>query len=318
MRALPAAGTIAKSLARRVLAPNQQHFLSIELYNLRREGVRHFYRWNRMLIEASLAERRSRGRYRMIDEVEARAARTSDTVFVFGSGYSLHDISPAEWRHIAEHDVFGFNAFYNQHWVPVGFHILRGGVYGELRWRPYAAEVAEAIRSNPLYDDTIFLLQGEFLADFPNHLLGHGFIPEGARVLRYRTARGDGPPTRSFAEGIRHEGGTLSDAVNCAYVLGWKHIVLVGVDLYDSRLFFLEPDRTLAVDTTTGLLVPAEVNNVRGNRYDDPHYTVTTGVVDRMGSWRELLERDGVRLSVYNPRSLLAAVVPPYERSTSP
>ena len=60
--------------------------------------------------------------------------RRSETVFVFGSGYSLNEISDAEWQHIAAHDVFGFNAFYHQRWVPANFHLLRGGLYGELRW----------------------------------------------------------------------------------------------------------------------------------------------------------------------------------------
>ena len=40
-------------------------------------------------------------------------------------------------------------------------------------------------------------------------------------------------------EGLRHVGGTLSDAVNAAACLGWTHIVLAGVDLYDSRYFWL-------------------------------------------------------------------------------
>ena len=298
----------------RLLPPNLRHLLVVELGILRREGVVWSLRWHTALVRAALAERAGRGRYRMLREDDVRAARTSDTVFVFGSGYSLNELTPEEWEHFAKHDVLGFNAFYSQRWIPVGFHILRGGIYGELRWQPHAAEVGQAIATSPFYDDTMFLLQGELLADFPNNLLGHGYLPAAARVFRYRTARGEGPPTRSFSEGMRHDGGTLSDAVNVAYVLGWKHIVLVGVDLYDSRLFFLDPDKTLTVDHAAALLVPAEVNNVRGNRYDAPHNTVLNGVVERMGQWHRALEQEGVRLSVYNPRSLLADVMPIYER----
>jgi hypothetical protein len=308
----------AKAIARRVLSPNAQHLLDVELYNLRREGLGYVLRWNKLLGAAVLAERRNRNRYRMLGEDELRAARTSDTVFVFGSGASLNEITDAEWAHIGSHDTFGFNAFYNQKWVPVGFHILRGGVYGELRWRDYAAEVTSTIAANPLYDNTNFLLQGEYLADFPNHMLGHSYMPEGSKIFRYRTARGDGMPTRSFSEGIRHVGGTLTDAVNCAFVLGWKHIVLAGVDLYDSRFFWLPPDQTLAVDRATGLVVAAERNNVRGNRYDEPHNTVRNGVVELMDRWRAFFDPEGIEISVYNPKSLLADVLPVYTSPARP
>ena len=91
-----------------------------------------------------------------------------------------------------------------------------------------------------------------------------------------------GLPTRSFAQGVRHAPGTLSDVVNCAYLLGWKDIVLVGVDLYDSRYFWLEQDQTLDYDAEAGTLVPAEVNTIRGNQYDEPHNTAVSGVVEQM------------------------------------
>ena len=50
------------------------------------------------------------------------------------------------------------------------------------------------------------------------------------------------------------------DTVNVAYCLGWKHIVLVGVDLYDSRYFYLPQDSTPAIDERSGVLVPSEFN----------------------------------------------------------
>lgn len=251
-----------------------------------------------------------RRRYRRLDEDAVRAARRSDTVFVFGSGFSLNEIPADEWEAISRHDTFGFNAFYHQEWVRVDFHLLRGGVYGELRWRVHAEEVSARLRANPRFAETIFLLQDDYLGYFANQLVGHGLLPEGARLLRYRTARAPGLPTRSFADGVRHAPGTLADVVNCAYLLGWKEIVLAGVDLYDSRYFWLEPDQTLAYDAATGTLVPAKSNNIRGNRYDEPHNTARSGVVDQMERWSRFLAEEGVRLSVYNPRSLLADVLP--------
>jgi hypothetical protein len=60
-------------------------------------------------LPAWIAFHRNRSRYRIIDEGDLRRARRSETVFIFGSGYSLHDITPAEWRAIEAHDTIGFN-----------------------------------------------------------------------------------------------------------------------------------------------------------------------------------------------------------------
>jgi hypothetical protein len=276
-------------------------------------GPRGYARWQAMIANAWLRDRLvGRRRYRHLDEQAVRAARRSDTVFVFGSGYSLNDIGEDEWEAMSGHDTFGFNAFYYQRWVRTDFHLLRTGIYGELRWQIFAEEVSEALNANPRFADTIFVMQGDYLAYFSNQLVGYGFLPENARVFRYHAARAPGLLTGSFAEGIRHAPGTLADVVNCAYLLGWKEIVLVGVDLYDSRYFWLDPDQTLAYDRERATLVPAEVNNLRGNRYDEPHNTARAGVVDQMGEWARAMAEEGVQLSVYNPRSLLTEVLPVY------
>jgi len=307
----------ARSLVRRIVRPNLRFALHLQWKQLRETGLVHWARWNAVLADAWTRDRINRSAYTVLSESEVRSERRSETVFVFGSGYSLNELSAAAWDHFAAHDTLGFNAFYHERWLPVRFHLLRGGIYGELRWREFADEVAAAIRSNPLYDRTIFVMQDEYFAQFTNQMVGYRLLPAHARVFRYRTARADGPPTRTLREGLRHTTGTLADAVNFAYALGWRHIVLVGVDLYDSRYFYLKPEETLGFDPDSGRLVAAERNYWRGQRYDEPHATAGRGVVDLMAEWRETLARDGVRLSVHNPRSLLARVLPVYPSSAT-
>jgi hypothetical protein len=288
-------------------------FLLRTQYNLWREkGIGGLVRWNQMLADAWVHDRLVSNRYHMVSPEQASADHKSDIVFIFGSGASLNELTAEDWAHFRAHDVFGFNAFYRQQWIPVDFHLLRVGIYGSLRWKPYAEEVAGYLQDNPLFSSTTFVLQGEYLGHFCNQLTGYGYLPAGARVLRYRTARGEGPPARRISEGIRHTTGTLADAVNVAYCLGWKHIVLVGVDLYDSRYFYLPSDKTPGLDERTGVLGPSEFNTYRGIRYDQTHSTARHGVVELMHAWRTQFNRDGVELSVHNPRSLLAEVLPIY------
>lgn len=311
-RAFPAS---VRAAARRAVTARLPYTVVAEREYLAANGSRSLLAWNAMLADAWLRDRWSRRLYHRLDEAALRGRRTSSKVFVFGSGYSLNELGPGEWEHFSGHDTFGFNAFFHERWIRVGFQLLRGGIYGSRRWRPYAEDVAAKIAANPLFADTAFLLQGEFLGQFSNQLVGYGLLPRGASVFRYRTARGPGPPSRSFAEGLRHAVGTLDDTVNAAYLLGWTEIVLVGVDLYDSRYFWLPPDKTEAVDPATGSFGPGDRNPFRGQHWNEAHNTARSGIVELMGSWAGVFARTGVRLSVYNPRSLLAGVLPVYEPS---
>ncbi len=303
-----------RGLARRVAVhafpPGTRHTMRIERDVLRTRGASYAAKWNVALLDSFVRDRLHRGRYDVLDEAQARAARRSDRVFVFGSGASMNDIPEDEWAAMAEHDTFGFNAFYWEEWIRVDFQLFRGGAYGALHPAHRAEELAGALRANPRFSDTVYLMQDDFLGHYANFVVGRGYLPAGARLFRYRTAPGVGPPTRSFAEGIRHAPGTLVDAVNCAFCLGWKEIVLVGIDLYDSRYYWLPPDKTLTYDPTLKSVVSGDVNFDRGNRAGDRHNTVTAGIVDLMGQWHAAFAKDGVRLSVYNPKSLLAEEIP--------
>jgi hypothetical protein len=305
-----------REAARTLLPPNTRHAWHSEVSMLRTRGVRDFAKWNALLVDAAARERIARHRYRALSEAQLVASRRSDTVFIYGSGASLNDITPAEWAHMAAHDTFGFTAFIYQKWIRVGYHLIRGGIEGSLEWRAYAEDFCRSLNDNENFEDAILILQGEYFAMFANQILGYKMIRPDTRIFRYQTARGEGPPTRSFAEGIRHNQGTLCDCINVAACMGWKQIVLAGVDLYDTRYYWLPPDTTFGVDAA-GLMTPVEVNH-RGNRYDAPHQTARNGIVDTMSEWRAHLKREqGIELQVLNPRSLLAAVMPVYRIDAS-
>lgn len=261
----------------------------------------------------------NRRAYRLLTEDALRTRRKSDTVFVCGCGASLNAMSEDEWRDIAAHDVLGFNLFIYQHWVPTAFHLFRGGLYTRHRraLHRYASDTAQALNSNPLFSEAVVILQGEYLAEYCNRLLGYRLLQPGTPIFRYATARADGDPTQRLQDGVRHGVATLCDAVNVAYCLGWKRIVLVGVDLYDSRYFFLDPDTTLAYDARTGAPVKTRRSPIRGQDVCDVHNTARNGIVDTMGRWSERFAREGVELSVYNPKSLLADVLPVYQSTAT-
>ncbi len=100
------------------------------------------------------------------------------------------------------------------------------------------------------------------------------------------------------------------DCINMAFLMGWKQIVLVGVDLYDQRYFWLPADATWNFDSAGRSI--AQTVGVRGDRYDQIHNTVRNGVIQTIEEWKKDFEKYGVALTVYNPRSLLTSVLPVY------
>lgn len=241
-------------------------------------------------------------RYNRLTVADLMVKRRAKTVFVFGSGASLNAIPPAEWARMEAFDTFGFSWFVYQRFVRMDFALLRElAIHPDARIvRTLAAHYGEVFSANRRFQDTVLLVQGGWRAIAGNYVLGLRSLRPGAPVFRFDTAgRGCLPPSESLDTGLVHGPGTLTDAINAAYLLGWERIVLVGVDLYDRRYFWLPPD--------VGDVLS---ENVRGGTVSDEHNTVRNGIIALLGDWRSIMGAKGVSLEVYNPRSLLAEVLP--------
>jgi hypothetical protein len=251
-------------------------------------------------------DRRYRRRYATLDEEALRATRRADAVFIFGSGYSINEITPEGWQFIARHDTLSFNYFPRQRFVRADYHLVgelaTGSDWRRREWEAALREYGALIAGNPLYDGCVFLLQAGWGALQSNRMVALDLLRPGARIFRYRrTARGVyRPPSSSFAEGLVHGAATLVGCVNFAVLMGWRDIVLTGVDLADSRYFWLPYDEPRPD------MVP----------HDQP-YPMIGPLVEHLAKWTSLLARRGVFLSVYNPRSLLADVMPVYRRDAA-
>ena len=203
----------------------------------------------------------------------------------------------------AAHDTLGFNWWVHQRFVRTDYHLIRGIPDTDLDpavWRPQLEEYFRLIRENPRFADTVLLVHSGFRAINGNRAIGYGYLPTRNPVFLWRTRIRLGPPSRSFAEGLVHGQSTIQEAVNFAYLLGWRRIVLVGVDLYDRRYFWLPPDETRSVDAR------------RGATAAEPHVQGAMGLVETLAEWHDWLRDRGVELLVYNPRSLLSGTLPVY------
>lgn len=261
------------------------------LRGLAREGYFAFLRPGPLARLARLwaLDRRGRRAYRLLSVEELRATRRSDTAVVFGSGRSLVELSGADWERLASFATVSLREFPRQRWVRADYHLT-----SEV---DFVDEYAARIRDNPLYAETVFVVQEGFKAERGNELVGRRLLPVGARLFRFRRRHSrTGPPSASFRDGLVHGPSSIFDAVNFAYLLGARRIVLAGVDLYNKEYFWLE----------TGERRPYEKEAAQA----DPGFVGAAEIVALMATWRDALASAGVELSVLNPRSLLAGTLP--------
>jgi hypothetical protein len=244
---------------------------------------------------AWVRDRVARRHYRLLSVPEMLSTRSADTVYIFGSGASLNELSAAQWRAIARANTISFREFPRQSFVRVDYHV--SGEVDDID------DYAQRLRDNPLYANTIVAVQEGWRAVAGNTLVGRRLLPANCRVFRYRrTARGRyEPPSQSFDGGLVHGFGSAISVTNFAYLMGWKTIVLAGVDLYDKRYFWL-PEGVQRSYEKPGLSVTSS-------------FTGAEEMVSMLGQWCQIFARQGVRLEVLNPRSLLAAVMPVHRLS---
>lgn len=252
-----------------------------------------------------LKDRMHRKRYRLISPGDFPGRRKTDVVFIFGAGASLQDITPEEWARIDRYETFGWRLFALQEYVHADFMLIRevGQIAHKLSPRAQKrdlAEMANWISGNPRLDDALIIVQEGWRAVAGNRFFGGGFAPQGYTYMRFRNGQRQAGalPGQSFTEGITHLQGTLTDALNIAFLGGWPHIVLIGIDLYNSAYFNVSP----------GESNPDWVYSASGP--DNPHSTAQSGIVETVRIWAEWMAERGTQVSVYNPKSLLAQVIP--------
>ena len=145
-----------RAALRHVVPMAVRHGIREQYNQVQQRGVAATLRRNATLADAWFRERAGRRAYRELSESDLRASKKSDTVFIFGSGYSLNELEDGDWRHFARHDVFGFNNFVYEKWIPIDFHLLRGGLEGFDDWRPYAEQFTRILNANAHTANTIF------------------------------------------------------------------------------------------------------------------------------------------------------------------
>jgi hypothetical protein len=191
----------------------------------------------------------------VLDRLDLRHLKGSDCVFILGSGPSINEISDACWSYITQHDTLGFN------WWPLHRVVPKMYVFESIETNcelfPYFMRMFEQRAHD--YRHTVKIvsnvedsdLKGQLLYAAPeefklNMYVGLGVpviarnVEELRRGLRFIRKKGGFAPGSS-ARWLFKYGGSVTAMISLALCMGYKRIVLCGVDLGLQEYFYQNP-----------------------------------------------------------------------------
>ena len=256
----------------------------------------------------------------LFESLDVRRLKTSDTVFLLGSGPSINGISQVRWRQIGRCDSIGINFWLVHPFVPRIFfcETIPYEWPSDPRSKRKFEVMIELMRSRGQdYADTTKVMTGAIAVSQRQTLL------EAPAAFRRNLHVGVTPgiPARSEAElvtGIRYlqKTGAFAQSVYIPWLLkyagsavamltlavrmGYKRIVLCGVDLGQAEYFFHDRQRYPAI-ADLGFTSQAGVLTT-------PWLLPTGQVILHLK--RMVLDPAGIELYVENPSSVLYPDVP--------
>lgn len=176
--------------------------------------------------------------------------RKSDTLFVLGSGASINELSQKDWNNIVKYDSVGFNFWFVHDFVP-SYYIYEESLDKQRNQLFY--DILHEKKS--LYQDTVFLIKDievknvsyqkippEIKHNFylaPSISLKKPFLQEKAfHKIMQKCLRFLNLLNKKSIKMLFNRKASIVFIITLAYYLGYKKVVLCGVDLNNNRYFF--------------------------------------------------------------------------------
>jgi len=181
---------------------------------------------------------RRSGEYELLSLDEVRERKRSDTLFILGSGPSIRRVRAGQWEYVGQHESFGINFSLLLNIVPT-YHLMEDG---KVAWHRELTKRVLAPRRQRLSPTTWFI-SNRHTRRLIHPRYTPDLFPDPARVCVFQLPERlllerDRPFTaEDFAKSIRYRG-TMSLVLYLGMQLGYKRIVLLGVDLHTPRHFF--------------------------------------------------------------------------------
>jgi hypothetical protein len=204
-----------------------------------------------MLVTRKLASRRiADAGLPLITAERLQRVKRSDTLFVLGSGSSINNIPASRWAAIRQHDSIGLNYWLYHDLVPT---ILYFEVMPDHEDSLIGSFTGMANALAPRYRDTLKIasefhngvrLPAGLSPEFRETLFAHVSVPmfvdtdtqlsTSLRLLKGLGVFRPGRPPRTL---FKHAG-SVTAAISLAVNMGYRRIVLCGIDLTSPQYFF--------------------------------------------------------------------------------
>jgi hypothetical protein len=194
---------------------------------------------------------RKRLRIPLLNQVDLRQYKKSDSLCILASGSSINQISAERWAMIAQMDTAGINFWLFHPFVPrmyffealaPGDRIARDELFFQLASRR-AAEYADTLKVA-----TTLPLELKCPPQWQGHLYTYEPIPVPARTqaefrsgLKYLLRKGMFRP-QTRIQRLFKQATSVSSLVALGVAMRYRRIILCGVDLQHSQYFFQDAD----------------------------------------------------------------------------
>ncbi|MFW6009525.1 MAG: hypothetical protein ACOCP8_09705 [archaeon] len=240
--------------------------------------------------------------------------KKSDTIVIYGSGYSINDLTKEDKEHLQNFDSIGFNWFCKSQ-IPTTFYLLREQT--TLKQKGLPNERSDDILNNirQYYQDSCLIIidmlkssnawKGKRGWVFDSEVFDNEGIILQEKYYKLYKQQNYIPFFRKatkidiFNNHVMYATCTISNVFHIITWMGYKRIIFVGVDLYDHRYFWLSYN-TLRQRT-----------KAKKRTLNSKHFTAkfTLKMVEHLT--RVFPDK---KIFTYNNKSLLNNVIPVYNR----
>ena len=173
-----------------------------------------------------------------LDDVRQQYKK-SDTIFILGGGESINEITLEQWEYIAKHDSFGMNWWPVHKFVPTFYYTNYPRLSSP---RNRLADMVQSRRED--YSKTVFfvsynraLQRGIHPRVFPEFFSQNPLCCYYDCNLPIKLEKNRAFEEQSFRKTLLYRGG-LSLLLDLVNKLGYKNIILMGIDLINAVHFY--------------------------------------------------------------------------------
>ncbi|MCE7995985.1 MAG: hypothetical protein HEP71_28655 [Roseivirga sp.] len=254
--------------------------------------------------------------------------KKSDTIFILGSGPSINRITDEQWKHIGQHDSFGFNYWFLHDFIPT-FYMFQ--MPEDEETQNMTLNILEG--RQPRMKDVPFILRGSaiangkldvtdkrfgvlkdsevyFLNEYPLHMMVETDIN---LVLEYLDLL-DLLPHGNLTKFIPKLRSSMALLIVLAYQMGYENIVLCGMDMQGGFDHFWDDPKFEEVYNKYQLGVKEENEPVGFELFTETKFSKNTvpEYVYHLKDWMK--KKSNVEVSVVNDGTILYPKLPVYKK----